>query len=459
MARLGADAAELDSVGAAFETLGADHRGRLDRLVRLIHAAPWQGPDAERFRAEFAGGCAADSQRGLELLSRAGAALRAQAGQQRDTSNDRCTAPADAWASAAAQAAAGGLALRTETRTAELGGKLWRVGELGGRRQAELVERLDGAFEVRVAVRDAVGVGAALSAGGAVTSAALATWGPGAGADVGLEGAAVFRFADRRDARRLARRLGVAVDGSLVPFSPLSQVQLVQALLSERDAFQRAEVTLGAEATAGVAAAAAVALGAKASGSLGAKASATLDTTGRTTLRVSADLAGELRPSAVSPAAAESASVEAALTLDAWRSPTRLTLTVANRAAAERLEPWLADALRDALGESGDAEVSVRAELDLTTPAPPAVTNLVGRLLSGQGVDEAALRDVWRHAPVTVLAEQVDDGSGWRRLFDGADLGYVNAGRREQTRVLAAAFVRPPGGRPAPITLPGPESG
>lgn len=84
----GADADALDEVARDLERRAERVRTMRVRLARAIHASPWEGPSAHRFRQQWDGEHAPTLLAAAGFLDAAGDLLRQNAAQQRDASGD-----------------------------------------------------------------------------------------------------------------------------------------------------------------------------------------------------------------------------------------------------------------------------------------------------------------------------------------------------------------------------------
>lgn len=83
---LGADPYQLDRAAARFETMGSNLLNTCSAIEQRLLDAFWEGPDADRFRADWTGRIRADFRTAAESLGRAAVALRRSATEQRQVS-------------------------------------------------------------------------------------------------------------------------------------------------------------------------------------------------------------------------------------------------------------------------------------------------------------------------------------------------------------------------------------
>lgn len=86
MAQLGADVEALDGLARRFRESADQLRSMTNQLSSQIHAAWWQGSDAERFRGDWDGTYRAQLEQVAARLEETSAAVTTQAQQQRDAS-------------------------------------------------------------------------------------------------------------------------------------------------------------------------------------------------------------------------------------------------------------------------------------------------------------------------------------------------------------------------------------
>ena len=87
MAQLGADVEQLDTLARRFEEECGAIESMIGRVAGQIGNTWWQGPDAERFKADWEGTFSAQLRQIGQALRDTGTAVQRQATSQREASN------------------------------------------------------------------------------------------------------------------------------------------------------------------------------------------------------------------------------------------------------------------------------------------------------------------------------------------------------------------------------------